>query len=466
MTARYGLVFAGIVGTAILLALALPLGEQAYLAWFCLTPLLLATRDRGFLIGCLCALASLAIAALLVVEGPFYRSRDPLGAPVMALAGFAQFGVAIGAGVAIWSDSTLNRRPAWWFASLATLLEAALLLTLPANLALTQYRQPVPLLLASLGGVWLVSFLLYWANFSLALLPTRKFLAAAAVMVAASLALAPIKFRGTGPVQRFACIQIPGQDVDRLKATQIQASTARPALVVWPELSGLSMAPNGDSADLRSLSARQGAAPFVTSFEDAHRKLPHNVSAVFSHGMESQRYAKRKMFGSEGSVHAPGSRPVAVEYPGGRVGLAICFDSCYPEVIRDLARIPGVNVIALPTIDPFASNHFLAAVHASYSPFRCAEEGIPMVRADGRAYSQIVDAFGTIVAEQPPGEAILTGEVATGRHWTLYGRLGDWFLFVCGGLFVYGWVRHRPRRRPRQVEVTDPSVAPKKAASA
>lgn len=35
----------------LLLVLALPLGEQFYLAWFMLVPLLVAVRGKGFLVG-------------------------------------------------------------------------------------------------------------------------------------------------------------------------------------------------------------------------------------------------------------------------------------------------------------------------------------------------------------------------------------------------------------------------------
>ncbi len=444
---RYLATLAGIAATAVLFVLALPIGEQAYLAWFCATPLLLVTRDRGFLYGCLCALASLGLAAMLVIWWPFHPHRDPLGDPAMVVAGFGQFGVSLGLTTSIWADATLNRRPAWWFGGLATLAEASLLLTLPANLALTQYRQPVPLLLASVGGIWLVSFLLYWANFGLALAPRNWIAPAAALLAVLSFGLSGLPVHASGNVQRFAAIQIVEPDETDLDRLQRDASVWSPRFVVWPELSGAAMVRGDDSSALRRLSGEDQVAPFVTSFEDGCKPLPHNVSAIFISGRESVRYAKRRMFGSEGSIHLPGNHAVAVDYSGGRVGLAICFDSCYPEVIRDSARLPGVNVIALPTIDPFGSDNFLAAVHAAYSPFRCAEEGVAMVRADGRAYSQVVDPFGRIVAESPPGNHVLFGAVSTSTHWTFYKQFGDWFLWLCGGLFLLGCLRYRREAR-------------------
>ncbi|CAN5543619.1 hypothetical protein BH11ARM2_BH11ARM2_27240 [soil metagenome] len=138
---------------------------------------------------------------------------------------------------------------------------------------------------------------------------------------------------------------------------------------------------DADTSSLCALSASEGNAPFVTSFNDDSQPFPHNASALFSSGRESSRYEKRKLFGGEAADHTSGDRAVAA----GDVGLNICFDSCFPSVIRDTVKL-GATVIALPTIDPPSTNHFLAAVHAAYTPFRAAENGVAVVRADGYAY--------------------------------------------------------------------------------
>lgn len=67
---------------------------------------------------------------------------------------------------------------------------------------------------------------------------------------------------------------------------------------------------------------------------------------------------------------------------------------------------------------------------SAVSPFRAAELGVRVVRADGYAHSSIVDARGRIVAEAPPGEAVLVGSVVLGGHWTVAKTLGDWFLYA------------------------------------
>lgn len=92
---------------------------------------------------------------------------------------------------------------------------------------------------------------------------------------------------------------------------------------------------------------------------------------------------------------------MAVPLGARKVGLNIWFHSCFPAVLRDTAYLEEVGLLALPTIDPRAPHHFMATMHAAYSPFRAAELGVPVVRADCGAYSSIVDARGRILAEAP-----------------------------------------------------------------
>ncbi|MCB8932706.1 MAG: hypothetical protein H6534_04615 [Chthonomonadaceae bacterium] len=413
--------------------------KRAFLGWFALAPLLASVRARGFLIGFVAAIGTVFLAAWIATHGLLYASRDPEGEAAWIATGMGLFGFALAGAVAVWADPKLGRRPLWWLAAVAVLLEACLLVELPAHLALTQYRQPLPLMLASVGGVWAVSFVLWWANFWVASMPMRRAAGWAVAMAAAALLLRsawlPVP---SGTAIFVAAIQTEGDDSETLTALHLRASQRQPALVVWPEFSGLAMGlPN--TGPLKALSKR--ASPFVTSFRDDHKPLPHNAAALFDGGRESERYFKRKPFGAERAMHAAGTEPVAAPLGPLSVGLNICFDSCFPSVMRETARLEGVGLLALPTIDPRAPHHFMAAMHAAYSPFRAAELGVPVVRADGGAYSSIVDARGRIVAEAAPGETVLMGSVVPGSHWTVVRSLGDWFLVACGGLVLLGWKR-------------------------
>jgi apolipoprotein N-acyltransferase len=152
---------------------------------------------------------------------------------------------------------------------------------------------------------------------------------------------------------------------------------------------------------------------------------------MYSDGKESARYEKRKLFASESKMHMPGTKAIAVPYGAGSVGLNICFDSCYPNIIRETAALDNVKVVALPTIDPDSPHYFVAAVHAAYTPFRCAENGVAMVRADGNFGSMIVNEHGQIVAELKNEQKSLTATISGKRAWTVYRVLGDWFWYLC-----------------------------------
>lgn len=231
-------------------------------------------------------------------------------------------------------------------------------------------------------------------------------------------------------MQKFGLLQLNDPDEESLLRMHRAASTQLPRFVVWPEFAGIVFTSRANTHRLQAISLQ--TAPVVTSFQDDFAPLPHNVAALFSQGRQIGAYNKRKLFGGESKMHSPGTQPAAVDYGGGLLGLNICFDSCYPAVIRETASLPGVNVIALPSIDPYGSNNFIAAMHGAYTPFRAAENGVAIIKCDGMAYSQAVDASGQILAELSPGNQVKVIAVPTERRKTLYSLMGDWVLWLLG----------------------------------
>ncbi len=432
-----------IAASGLMLVLALPLGEQAYLGWFAFAPMLAVVRGRGFLSGFVGGLAVCFLAAFLSSTGIFYAHRDSGPGPAWLFTSFGLFGFIVSLASGLWADRSTAKLPTWWFAAVATLLEAVLLFQLPAHLALTQYRQQIVLQVASVGGIWLVSFLLWWANFAIATIRSKQLIAIYILVGFISLGLGAIYFSASGHRITVAAVQAADPDTKSLTEGQREASRQGAVLAVWPEFSGIAMTAGADTSELRKLSGEPGIAPFVTTFEDEAKPKPRNVSALFSHGAMSETYAKRKLFGGETNMHSSGDHAVSVPYAAGNLGLVICYDSCFPGMIRETARMPGVNLLALPSIDPPSSHSFVSAMHAAYTPFRAAEEGIAIVKGDGFAYSVIVDPWGAIVAMARPGDRVLVGNVSVERHGTLYALLGDWFLWASGLLVLAGIWRAR-----------------------
>lgn len=408
--------------TGLLLTLALPLGERSWLIWFAVLPILLATRGRGFLVGFVAGIGASLLAAWLSQGGWLYAHRSP-GDSLWVYGSYAKYAFSFSMVLGLWGEPVTRRMPAWWFAAAATLLEASLLFMVPAHLALALYRQAFWVQAASVGGVWLVTFAVWWTNFALVDLLVERRASPFLLLPAVSLLLGGLWLPIGPDRQTYAAIQIAEPDEEPLLRLQRKASQEGARLVVWPEFAGIPFVRNGDTSRLRAVRG----APFVTSFPDGFRPLSHNSAALFEGGHESVHYDKRKLFGGEANMHTPGMRSVAVE----GIGLNVCFDSCFPSVIRDTAHL-GARVVALPTIDPRSANDFVAAMHAAFTPFRAAESGIAIVRADGVAFSIVVDARGRIFGERESGDGTLLARAADGPRFTVSKYLGDWMLWVCG----------------------------------
>ncbi|MBX3119256.1 MAG: carbon-nitrogen hydrolase family protein [Fimbriimonadaceae bacterium] len=411
------------------MAAALPPCGLTLLGWVCLVPLLMAVRGRGLLWGFLGGLLTLFVTCLVAQSGVFYERPHWDGEASWIATSCMFFGFAISITAGAWGEDRNGKKPLWWFAALAVSLEACLLVLLPGHLALTQHGSPF-VLIAAVGGIWMISFFLWWVNLWLTVSVCGKsnvpaFVASLLILVSA------IDWR-TEPSSngiRVALIQTETLDRELIIPLHEKASSKGAGLVIWPEYSGAAMSPIGSVRGLKEISSNTTSA-FVTTFSDDTGPLPHNVAVLFTNGEETGRYAKRKLFGSEAANHIPGSKPSAASLSTNRIGLNICFDSCFPWVMRDTAQIEGVNVIALPNLDPESPHHFLAAVHSAFTSIRAAELGMPIVRADVRAHSMIVNAWGQIITECPPDEAVVASAVGP-AHPTPARYLGDWFLYLC-----------------------------------
>ena len=415
--------------TGTMLVLALPLGEQAWLAWFMLVPLLIATKEKGFLIGFLGGLAAVFWCGFLATTGMFYHYKTFEPEPGWTYTGCGLFAFCFSIFFAIWSDRENHKMPTWWFAALAVCMESVLLLILPAPLAITQYRSPMMMAGASMVGIWGVSFFVWIVNVISVKKPLGWFFALTIAFCSTMSRFVKPFVPTDGMV--VAVSQIAEGLDKELADSHVAISSQKPAFDVWPEFSGMVFVRGDDTSKLTELSSL--SAPIITSFRDTNQPLPHNVASLFERGKESARYAKRKLFGSETKMHTAGEKAVAVPFGSGSgaVGLNICYDSCFPYVIRETASLQNVKVIALPTIDPDSRHYFIAGMHAAFTPFRAAENGVAMARADGHFGSMIVDNHGRIVAELHDEQKSISARVSPRRAWTLYQIIGDLFWYGC-----------------------------------
>ncbi len=446
----------GVMLSGTLLVLALPPADVPGLGWIALVPLLVATRGRGAVAGTLAGVATALVAGALSHAGWWYSDNAVAQASVAwNYAGFTLFGFSLGlacGGMA--GRTTARERPIAALAAWAVLSEAALLAYQPAHLALAFSEEPALLELAGWTGIWGVSFVAWWVALALTRAVARRdgrWLVAGVLVpltVVGLRAVAPIDaIVPAEPRLTIAVIQTCHDDRAPLAALNARAARDGAHIAVWPELAGMFEAMNGDTRRWTELAREPGQIPFATSFQDGpSRSLPHNAAALFDGSGESSRYYKRCLFAGEVEMHTPGFHAVAVRTSGvaAALGLNICFDSCFPRVLRETALLPDVGAILLPTLDPPSPHGVVQAIHAAYTPFRSAELGVPIARAERTACSMITDRRGRVVARAGPGgEAIAIATVATTPRWTLYRVWGDWFLGVCAVAVVWGLVQSR-----------------------
>lgn len=139
-----------------------------------------------------------------------------------------------------------------------------------------------------------------------------------------------------------------------------QAADAGADLLVFPEgyltgyyLPGLAAGTldwvEGALARVGEIARTTGLGLVMGTHHDSPAGL-RNAAVVFDPtGAEIARYAKRALFGAwEKATFTPGQTDLLIDLCGLRVGVAICYDVEFPELIRAYAR-DGAELILVPT---------------------------------------------------------------------------------------------------------------------
>jgi deaminated glutathione amidase len=117
----------------------------------------------------------------------------------------------------------------------------------------------------------------------------------------------------------------------------------------------------------------------------------------------------------ESATIAPGSEPVVVSTPAGRVGLAVCYDVRFPELFRIL-QAQGAQILSLPSAftAPTGRAHWELLVRARAVENLCyviapAQSGTHESGRETWGESMVVDPWGHVldrVAAAGPGLAV------------------------------------------------------------
>ena len=198
-------------------------------------------------------------------------------------------------------------------------------------------------------------------------------------------------------------------------------------LVVWPESAyERDLAPNGD-AFLAAITNGLGA-PLLTGawrYPRPHSPVQRNAALLVSRRGElthaadkvhpitvyerapstviSRTLARLGLWTGRFEPGEAGS-PVAVERIGGSpvpVGVLICIDTSYPELVRRL-RTQGARLL-IEISNEAGSGRWSARLHARIARFRAVELRTPFVRVANTGPTQWIDARGRLVHALAPG---------------------------------------------------------------
>ena len=416
--------------------------------------------------------ATVAMAVIGICAGAIqWRGVVPLP-PLISLAIAGALGLMLI--LPYLADRVLAPRLSPWLALLVfptaqVSLEYATGLVLPyatwGAFAYTQATFPAMLQIASLFGLWIVSFVVALSAPAIAatLQSAGQRHYAAPIVAVGALALtlsfgmvrlttAPgplptIKVAGIAskPSDLSAIIATnPGCGVDRCAQArhdadeQVAALLARTRaaieegaqVVVWSEAAAPVFA-DKEAALLSELAAlarekRSWIAPALFVVRPGIQLWANKVLLIDPQGKIVASHLKAKPVPGEISVDGPDTVSTA-STPFGKVALAICYDFDFPALAR-LAS--GASFVLVPGSDWQA----IDPLHPRMAALRAVENGYAVVRPSRESVSVAYDQYGRLLARaewQGQARPTVIADVPVQAVSTLYSRIGDVFALVC-----------------------------------
>jgi apolipoprotein N-acyltransferase len=355
-------------------------------------------------------------------------------------------------------------------------------------LFLTQHDLPTASL-AALGGAPAVTLAIALVGYTTALALVRRTRGAGVALAAVVAAVAVATFvgdrvRGDGgdtvtvaavqpgehsaaddvfPFQRFApgSYELAASDVIADLTPLTEEAAARGAEVVaWPEAMAYvdpTQVPAA-RAELLELARRTGAAIVVPYFIRADRQGEAVVVSPAGEISEPLPKQRPRWFWDEDG----GNRvaPRTVDVAGITIGTLLGVDNEDLSVARRLADA-GADLLVSSTHDW----RELAVMQRAFSHVAAAAIGIPVVRADWRYGSAVIDADGTDAAAPSTAKSrrVVVADVRVRSGSTPYMVLGDTVGWLCAAVGLVLWLialtRSARRRAPRPLPQQAPTAS-------
>jgi len=260
----------------------------------------------------------------------------------------------------------------------------------------------------------------------------------------------------------------------------LRAAAMKPDLIVWPETA----TPGGVTSDPRIFNtvfemAQKTNVPLLLGSAQYQKWIPPGKSTVqltnsafLLHPEQgpvlNQRYDKVRLFPfgeylpyknvlpwhwirvSSLSEYAPGTEYTVLELPPHRLGVTLCWENIFPELVRRFVKNGAEVIINLTNEARFGDTAAPYQLMAA-SVFRAVENGVFVIRCANTGISCIIDSRGRILQRLKDDgdrdlfiQGILKGTALLTNAHTLYIKTGDWvpafsiaavLCFMIAGLF-------------------------------
>jgi len=253
---------------------------------------------------------------------------------------------------------------------------------------------------------------------------------------------------------------VTGQD----QPPAASAPSVRPDLIVWPESPAPFYSTDPMFRDTVSNIARQaqtwmlaGSLGIRNAGETPERatELFNSGSLVDPAGEWVGRYNKmhlvpfgeyvpfKRVFGFAGGLtkevgdFSPGTSRAGLQ-AGSKLGVFICYESIFPDEIRQLAA-NGAEVFVNISNDGWYGDSGAYAQHLKQARMRAVENDRWLLRDTNTGVTASVDPYGRVVSSIPRKvRAALDAPYAITNVTTFYTRHGDWFAYLCAIISVAG----------------------------
>jgi apolipoprotein N-acyltransferase len=135
-----------------------------------------------------------------------------------------------------------------------------------------------------------------------------------------------------------------------------------------------------------------------------------------------------------------GSNREPLEVDGTRVGVFICYESIFPNEVRQFAR-NGAEVFVNISNDGWYGDTGAPLQHLNMARMRAVENNRWLLRDTNTGVTGVIDPYGRITTSLPRWQrTALQGAYDVEESTTFYTRHGDWFPILCAIIAVAGLV--------------------------